>query len=132
MVEKKFLNLSASFITEGGVEIKQPVAAYEEYGNPQGPVVLLCHGGLSNQHAADVTDVDKNPGWWDKLVGPGNVFDTDIFRILSINALGSIAGTTSATSINPDTGKKYVPKTVTGGRCEITTDTGDIIIKIAE
>jgi len=107
MVEKKFLNLSASFITEGGVEIKQPVAAYEEYGNPQGPVVLLCHGGLSNQHAADVTDVDKNPGWWDKLVGPGNVFDTDIFRILSINALGSIAGTTSATSINPDTGKKY-------------------------
>jgi len=34
--------------------------------------------------------------------------------------------------VNTDTGKKYVPKTVTGGRCEITTDTGDIIIKIAE
>ncbi|MBR6353160.1 MAG: hypothetical protein IKS25_03465 [Oscillospiraceae bacterium] len=88
MVEKKYLHLNASFFTEEGVEIKQPVAAYEEYGNPEGPVVLLCHGGLSNQHAADVTDVDKAPGWWDKLVGPGNVFDTELFRILSINAIG--------------------------------------------
>ena len=29
-----------------------------------------------------------------------------------------------------DTGRVDVPKTVTGGRCEITTDTGDIILKI--
>ena len=30
-----------------------------------------------------------------------------------------------------DTGKQNVPKSVTGGRCEITTDTGDIEIEIA-
>lgn len=107
MTEKKFLTLSHSFTTVNGVEIKEPVVAYEEYGNPDGPVVLLCHGGLSNQHAADVTEVDPVPGWWDKLVGPGNIFDTDTFRILSLNALGSIAGTSSAITINPDTGKPY-------------------------
>ncbi len=34
--------------------------------------------------------------------------------------------------VNTDTGRKEVPKTVTGGRCEITTDTGDIIITVRE
>ena len=107
MTEKKFLTLSKSYFTVQGEEIKTPVVAYEEYGIPDGPVVLLCHGGLSNQHAADVTEVDPNPGWWGKLVGPGNVFDTDKFRILSLNALGSIAGTSSAITVNPDTGESY-------------------------
>lgn len=31
-----------------------------------------------------------------------------------------------------DTGRINVPKTTTGGRCEITTDTGDIIISLSE
>ena len=29
-----------------------------------------------------------------------------------------------------DTGRQDVPKSVTGGRCEITTDTGDIEITV--
>lgn len=107
MVEKKIISLSSSYVTKGEIEIKKPVVAYEEYGNPNGPVILLCHGGLSNQHAADVTAADPVPGWWDKLVGAGLVFDTDEFRILSLNALGSMFGTTGPTSINPDTGKVY-------------------------
>ena len=32
--------------------------------------------------------------------------------------------------IETDTGRKDYPKTTTGGKCEITTDTGDIIITI--
>ena len=32
--------------------------------------------------------------------------------------------------INTDTGKKEVPESTTGGRCKITTDTGDIKITI--
>lgn len=107
MTEKKFLMMNGSYTTINGVEIKKPVVAYEEYGNANGPVVLLCHGGLSNQHAADVTLVDPAPGWWDALVGPGNVFDTNIFRILCLNALGSMFGTSSAITVNPDTGKPY-------------------------
>lgn len=63
MTEKKYLTLSESYITVNGEEIKKPVVAYEEYGNPEGPVVLLCHGGLSDQHAADVTEADPYPGW---------------------------------------------------------------------
>ena len=107
MVKKNYITLSKPFLTVNGDLIRSPVAAYEEYGNPHGRPVLLCHGGLSSQHAADVTEEDPLPGWWDELVGPGNVFDTDIFRIISINALGSIAGSSSAITLNPDTGKPY-------------------------
>ena len=32
--------------------------------------------------------------------------------------------------VNTDTGRKEVPDTITGGRCEITTDTGDVKITI--
>lgn len=32
--------------------------------------------------------------------------------------------------VQTDTGKMDVPKTITGGRCEVVTDTGDIIIKV--
>lgn len=34
--------------------------------------------------------------------------------------------------VNTDTGKKVFPNTTTGGRCEITTDTGDISLEIAD
>ena len=34
--------------------------------------------------------------------------------------------------VSTDTGKTDVPKTVTGGRCEITTDTGDIRITVKQ
>ncbi len=34
--------------------------------------------------------------------------------------------------VNTDTGEKDVPNTHTGGRCEITTDTGDIEIRISK
>ena len=47
---------------------------------------------------------------------------------------GEVKGTLRSEKIfftESDTGKISVPKSVTGGRCEITTDTGDIEIEIA-
>ena len=46
---------------------------------------------------------------------------------------GSVTGTLLSDKVfipKSDTGDIEVPKTVTGGRCEITTDTGDIKISI--
>ena len=110
LVEKQFKELDEPFVTEGGAVLRKPVVAYEEYGNPDGPVILLCHGGLSDQHAAGrYAESDPAPGWWDPLVGPGRVIDTDRFRILAANSLGSMAGTTSPRTVNPDTGCRYGP-----------------------
>mgnify|MGYP001124158895 CR=1 FL=1 len=110
VVEKRLIQLPESFATENGVWLKRPTVAYEEYGNPDGPVILLAHGALSDQHAAGrYHSEDGARGWWDGLVGPGRVFDTERFRILSMNSLGSMFGTVSPVTINPDTGCRYGP-----------------------
>jgi homoserine O-acetyltransferase len=110
LVEKKGKLLSTSFITEGGASLPNPVVAYEEYGNSQGPVILICHGGLSNFHAAGkYAESDSLPGWWDGIIGPGKAFDTDRFRVLSMNALGGMYGSTSPMSTDINTGNRYGP-----------------------
>lgn len=110
LVEKKSVALGTPFVTEGGATLPTPAVAYEEYGNPQGPVILICHGGLSSPHAAGkYAESDPLPGFWDALIGPGKPYDTDQFRILSMNALGSMHGSTGTTSIDPTTGGRYGP-----------------------
>ncbi len=110
LVEKKSIKIAHPFTTESGFVITQPQVAYEEYGNPAGPVILLCHGGLSSHHAAGKHAVnDPQPGWWDGLVGTGKIFDTDRYRILSMNALGSMFGSSGAPTIDPATGRYYGP-----------------------
>lgn len=110
LVEKKSIAVQAPFMTEGGAALPAPAVAYEEYGNPAGPVILICHGGLSSPHAAGkYAETDPLPGFWDALIGPGKAFDTDKFRILSMNSLGSMHGSTGPTSIDPTSGGRYGP-----------------------
>lgn len=48
---------------------------------------------------------------------------------------GDVTGTLLSSKVfivETDTGRRDVPKTATGGRCEITTDTGDIRISLTE
>lgn len=110
IVEKKFITLSKPFTTESGYTFEEPVVAYEEYGNPEGPVVLLAHGGLSPAHAAGkYSEDDAKPGWWDSMIGPGKAYDTDKFRILCSCSLGIGFGSTAPNTINPKTGCRYGP-----------------------
>ena len=47
---------------------------------------------------------------------------------------GDVTGTLRSDKVfftESDTGKQKVPKTITGGRCDITTDTGDIEISVS-
>lgn len=84
--------------------------AYEEYGNPAGPVIVICHGGLSSNHAAGkYSDDDGAAGWWDGVIGPGKPFDTDRFRVISANALGGMHGSCGPQSNDPTTGNHYGP-----------------------
>lgn len=110
IVQSQTLKLSEAFITEAGDVIEQPVVAYEEYGLADGPVIFLAHGGLSSHHAAGkYSEDDALPGWWDGLIGPGKAFDTNRYRIICTNTLGSMYGTSSSLSINPQTGCRYGP-----------------------
>ena len=57
----------------------------------------------------------------------------DADEITIVTDTGDVKGTLLSDKIfiaNTDTGRKDVPETTTGGKCKITTDTGDIIIRI--
>lgn len=110
LVEKKSLELPHPFVTEGGATLPDAPVAYEEYGNPAGPVILICHGGISSNHAAGkYADSDAAPGWWDGIIGAGKPFDTDRFRVLAINALGGMYGSCSPLSVDQTSGRHYGP-----------------------
>jgi homoserine O-acetyltransferase len=110
LVQRKLIHLPETFITESGVPLKRPQVVYEEYGQSDGPVILIAHGALADPHAAGrYCAEDRHAGFWDGLIGPGKVFDTGRYRILCINSLGSMYGTTSPATLNPDTGCRYGP-----------------------
>jgi len=76
--------------------------AYETWGRlapTRDNVVLLCHALTGDAHACDLArPEDPRAGWWNPLVGPGRVFDTDRYFVVCSNVLGGCYGTTGPTS----------------------------------
>ncbi len=87
--------------------------AYETYGklNSTGDnAILVCHALSGTHHLAGYySKDDPKPGWWENLVGPGKVIDTNRFFVVGVNNLGGCHGSTGPTTINPDTDKPYGP-----------------------
>jgi len=98
------------FETEGGRTLSPVTLAYETYGSLNGDrsnAVLILHALTGDAHAAGWREGDKNPGWWDNIIGPGKAFDTDRYFVVCSNVLGGCRGSTGPASINPSSGKPY-------------------------
>jgi len=84
---------------------------YETYGELNANAsnaILICHALSSDHHAAGRHHPDdKNPGWWDLLIGPGKPIDTNTFFVVCSNNLGGCNGSTGPSSINPETNQPY-------------------------
>ena len=84
---------------------------FETYGNLNADAsnaVLVEHAWTGNAHLAGKLDADDpKPGWWDAIVGPGKLLDTDRYFVICPNVIGSCYGSTGPASINPKTGKRY-------------------------
>jgi len=85
--------------------------AYETYGTlnaEKSNAILVCHAWTGDAHAAGKHhEEDRKPGWWDDMIGPGKVLDTERYFVVCSNVIGSCKGSTGPTSPNPRTGKPY-------------------------
>ncbi|MCD4674892.1 MAG: homoserine O-acetyltransferase [Desulfobacula sp.] len=117
IVEKQFFSFAAPpdrLMLESGAGIGPVTIAYETCGTlnkSKSNVILVLHALSGDSHMAGYYDAkDAKPGWWDIMVGPGKGIDTDKYFVICSNIIGSCAGSTGPTSINPETGKEYGTK----------------------
>jgi len=112
IVETKYYTFAEGtpFETEGGRPLSPVTLAYETYGSlnaDKSNAVLILHALTGDAHAAGRHEGDKNPGWWDNMIGPAKAFDTDRYFVICSNVLGGCRGSTGPSSINPATGTPY-------------------------
>lgn len=95
-------------LSKGGV-LQEVEVAYETYGSlspEKDNAILLCHALTGDSHPAAHYAEDRE-GWWDELVGPGQLLDTERFFIICPNVLGGCRGSTGPASSDPSTGRPY-------------------------
>ncbi|WP_274584630.1 homoserine O-acetyltransferase [Neisseria leonii] len=84
------------------------VETYGRLNAAKDNAVLVCHALSGHHHVAGYhSENDKQPGWWDNMVGPGKPVDTDRFFVVGVNNLGGCHGSTGPLSTNPETGGEY-------------------------
>ena len=70
--------------------------------------ILVTHALSGDAHVCGRhTPEDRKPGWWDEMIGPGKMVDTDRYFVICSNVIGGCSGSTGPQSIDPDTGKPY-------------------------
>ena len=111
LVAPQTAHFSEPLTLKSGAVLPQFDLVYETYGQlnaDKSNAVLICHALSGTHHVAGkYTTEDKNPGWWDNLVGPNKPLDTNKFFVIGVNNLGGCHGSTGAASINPATQKPW-------------------------
>jgi len=112
VVNTKFFTFGRSpreMVLESGARLGPVTLAYETYGriDPDRPnAILIAHPFTCDAHAAGQRSAGgQQRGWWDDAIGPGRMFDTDRYFIISSNVLGGCGGSTGPSSPDPDTGQ---------------------------
>ncbi len=108
-LERATLFREQPLVLQSGEQLRDVVVAYESYGTlakDAGNAVLICHALTGDSHVASHHEGDK-PGWWDGLVGPKKLIDTERCYVVCANVLGSCYGTYGPSSTNPATGELW-------------------------
>lgn len=113
------------FQFENGETIPELEIAWESYGRlnaQRSNAILVCHALTGSAYAAGEAVfaeeiLQKAPmlaklkgstaGWWDAIIGPGKLLDTEKYFIICSNVIGSCYGSSGPLSINPKTGTPY-------------------------
>lgn len=116
IVEKKVFELP-SYTTVAGATIRNVRIGWEAAGTlnaERSNAILITHFFSGTSHAfGRYSASDKAAGYWDSLIGPGRLIDTDKYYVISSDTLVNLnvkapnVVTTGPASIDPDTGKPY-------------------------
>lgn len=111
IVEPQSITFDIDLRLESGRILGPITLAYEMYGElnrDRSNAILVAHAWTGNAHlAGKYNEQETKPGWWDAIVGPGRLLDTDRYCVICSNVIGSCYGSTGPASVNPKTGKKY-------------------------
>jgi len=111
IVKTEYVTFDIDLRLESGRILGPITLAYETYGtlnNDRSNAVMITHAWTGNAHVAGRHgEDDQKVGWWDAIVGPGRLLDTDKYFVICSNIIGSCYGSTGPTSVNPKTGKRY-------------------------
>lgn len=104
------ITIETPFELKTGFKLNQIKIAYQTYGSlnkNKSNAILLCHALTGDQYVSGVHPISKKPGWWNDLIGPNKVFDTNRYFLICANVLGGCMGTTGPLENNPETGNPY-------------------------
>ena len=111
IVAPQIAHFNEPLTLKSGQVLPQFNLIYETYGElnaDKSNAVLICHALSGHHHVAGKHhENDKNPGWWDNLIGPGKPLDTNKFFVIGLNNLGGCHGSSGPISTNPDTDRPW-------------------------
>lgn len=111
IVAPQIAHFNEPLTLKSGQVLPQFNLIYETYGElnaDKSNAVLICHALSGHHHVAGRhSENDKNPGWWDNLIGPGKPLDTNKFFVIGLNNLGGCHGSSGPLSTNPDTDRPW-------------------------
>lgn len=105
----RFLALPSPLPLKRGGQLTGARIAYETWGrlDAQASNAILIVTGLSPDAHAASHPANPEPGWWERMLGPGKPIDTDRWFVVCVNSLGSCKGSTGPASLNPATGAPW-------------------------
>jgi len=103
----RHVSLPGPLRLDGGVLLSPVDIAYETYGDPASPAILICHALTGDQHVASKHPVTGKSGWWERMVGPSKPIDPARYFIVCANVLGSCMGSSGPATVNPMTACPY-------------------------
>ncbi|MBM3488779.1 MAG: homoserine O-acetyltransferase [Alphaproteobacteria bacterium] len=104
------LGLDEALRLDSGARLGPFTVAYQTYGTldaRRSNAILICHALTGDQFVIEEHPITGKSGWWEIMVGPGKVLDTDRFFIICANVIGGCMGTTGPKETNPATLKPY-------------------------
>ena len=102
---RQFMSIGELKLEAGGV-LPDTVVCYETWGTPNADhsnAILVLHGFTAESHASGpASPGHPEEGWWNGIIGPGLVLDTDKYFVVCPNVLGGCQGTTGPGQYRPD------------------------------